>query len=88
MRSAKVEEGRADKENNVLKNAPHTLLVITADVWDRPLWQTEGTYPLPFVKDAKFWPSVSRIDNAYGDRNLVCSCLPIEEYAKKESVEA
>ncbi|HNC11903.1 MAG TPA: aminomethyl-transferring glycine dehydrogenase, partial [Cyclobacteriaceae bacterium] len=83
-----VEEGRADKENNVLKNAPHTAAVITADVWDRPYGRQKAAYPLPFVKDAKFWPSVSRIDNAYGDRNLVCSCLPIEEYAKKESVEA
>lgn len=83
-----VEEGKADKENNVLKNAPHTAAVITADVWDRPYGRQKAAYPLSFVKDAKFWPSVSRIDNAYGDRNLVCSCLPIEEYAKKESVEA
>ena len=83
-----VEEGKADKENNVLKHAPHTAAVITADVWDRPYGRQKAAYPLPFVKDAKFWPSVSRIDNAYGDRNLVCSCLPVEEYAKKESVEA
>jgi glycine dehydrogenase len=83
-----VEEGKADKENNVLKHAPHTAAVITADVWDRPYGRQKAAYPLPFVKDAKFWPSVSRIDNAYGDRNLVCSCLPMEEYAKKESVEA
>lgn len=83
-----VEEGKADKENNVLKHAPHTAAVITADVWDRPYGRQKAAYPLPFVKEAKFWPSVSRIDNAYGDRNLVCSCLPVEEYAKKESVEA
>lgn len=83
-----VEEGKADKENNVLKHAPHTAAVITADVWDRPYSRQKAAYPLPFVKDAKFWPSVSRIDNAYGDRNLVCSCLPIEAYATKESVEA
>jgi glycine dehydrogenase len=82
-----VEEGKADKENNVLKHAPHTAAVITADAWDRPYSRQKAAYPLPFVKDAKFWPSVSRIDNAYGDRNLVCSCLPIEEYAK-ESVNA
>jgi glycine dehydrogenase len=79
-----VEEGKADKENNVLKNAPHTAAVITADNWTRPYSRQKAAYPLPFVKDAKFWPSVSRVDNAYGDRNLVCSCLPIEEYAKKE----
>jgi glycine dehydrogenase len=83
-----VEEGKADKENNVLKHAPHTAAIITADVWERPYSRQKAAYPLPFVKDAKFWPSVSRIDNAYGDRNLVCSCLPIEAYATKESVEA
>lgn len=83
-----VEEGKADKDNNVLKHAPHTAAVITADVWDRPYSRQKAAYPLPFVKEAKFWPSVSRIDNAYGDRNLVCSCLPIEDYAKKEEVVA
>lgn len=76
-----VEEGKADKENNVLTRAPHTAAVITADNWDRPYSRQKAAYPLAFVKDAKFWPAVSRIDNAYGDRNLVCSCLPIEEYA-------
>ncbi|MCB0489386.1 MAG: aminomethyl-transferring glycine dehydrogenase [Cyclobacteriaceae bacterium] len=76
-----VEEGKADKENNVLTRAPHTAAVITADNWDRPYTRQKAAYPLAFVKDAKFWPAVSRIDNAYGDRNLVCSCLPIEEYA-------
>ncbi len=75
-----VEEGKADKENNVLKNAPHTAAVITADEWTLPYSRQKAAYPLPYVKDAKFWPAVSRIDNAYGDRNLVCSCLPIEEY--------
>lgn len=79
-----VEEGKADKENNVLKHAPHTAAVITADKWDRPYSRQKAAYPLPFVKEAKFWPSVSRIDNAYGDRNLVCSCLPIEAFEKGE----
>ena len=79
-----VEEGKADKENNVLKHAPHTAAVITADKWSRPYSRQKAAYPLPFVKDAKFWPSVSRVDNAYGDRNLVCSCLPIEEYSSTE----
>ena len=77
-----VEEGKADKEQNVLKNAPHTASVITADEWNLPYSRQKAAYPLPFVKEAKFWPSVSRIDNAYGDRNLVCSCLPMEAYAK------
>lgn len=83
-----VEEGKADKENNVLKHAPHTAAVITADEWTRPYSRQKAAYPLPFVKEAKFWPSVSRVDNAYGDRNLVCSCLPIEEYASGEAVSA
>jgi len=79
-----VEEGQADKENNVLKNAPHTAAVVTADDWNKPYSRNKAAFPLPFVKSSKFWPSVSRIDNAYGDRNLVCSCLPIEEYEKAE----
>lgn len=80
-----IEEGKFDKENNVLKHAPHTAAVITADKWTRPYSRQKAAYPLPFVKEAKFWPSVSRVDNAYGDRNLVCSCLPLEEYSKAET---
>jgi glycine dehydrogenase len=80
-----VEEGKADKDNNVLKHAPHTASVITADDWTLPYSRQKAAYPLPFVKETKFWPSVSRVDNAYGDRNLVCSCLPVEEYAKAEA---
>jgi glycine dehydrogenase len=76
-----VESGQADKENNVLKNAPHTAAVITADQWDKPYSRQKAAYPLPYIREAKFWPSVGRIDNAYGDRHLVCSCLPVEEYA-------
>jgi glycine dehydrogenase len=77
---AEIESGQADPENNVLKNAPHTAAVITADAWSMPYSREKAAYPLAYVKEAKFWPSVSRIDNAYGDRNLVCSCLPIEAY--------
>jgi glycine dehydrogenase len=77
-----VEEGKADKVRNVLKNAPHTAAVITADEWSMPYSRQQAAYPLPYVREAKFWPTVSRIDNAYGDRNLVCSCLPMEEYAQ------
>jgi glycine dehydrogenase len=80
-----VEEGKWQKENNVLKHAPHTASIITADEWTRPYSRQKAAYPLPFVKETKFWPSVSRVDNAYGDRNLVCSCLPIEEYSKVEA---
>ncbi len=80
-----IETGKADKENNVLHHAPHTAAVITADEWNRPYSRQKAAYPLPFVKEAKFWPTVSRIDDAYGDRNLVCSCLPMEAYAKEEA---
>ena len=79
-----VEEGKADRENNVLKHAPHTAQVVTADEWDRPYSRQKAAYPLPFVKENKFWPSVGRVDNAYGDRNLVCSCLPLESFVEKE----
>jgi len=78
-----VEEGRADKENNVLKNAPHTAAAITADEWTKQYSRLKSAYPFPFVIEAKFWRSVSSVVNAYGDRNLMCSCLPIEEYAKE-----
>jgi glycine dehydrogenase len=79
-----VEQGQADRENNVLKNAPHTAAVVTADSWDKPYSRQKAAYPLSYIREAKFWPSVSRVDNAYGDRNLVCSCLPIEAYSKAE----
>lgn len=79
-----VEEGLVSREDNVLKNAPHTAAVVTADEWTKPYSRQKAAYPLPFVKEAKFWPAVSRVDNAYGDRNLMCSCLPITEYMAKE----
>lgn len=84
-----IEEGKADREDNVLKRAPHTAAVVSADEWNRPYSRQKAAYPLPFVRDAKFWPAIGRIDNAYGDRNLMCSCLPIEEYDNKvESIPA
>ena len=79
-----VEEGQADKIENVLKHAPHTAEVVMAENWTRPYSRAKAAFPLPYVQKAKFWPTVSRIDSAYGDRNLVCSCLPIEEYAQEE----
>lgn len=81
-----VEEGKVPKDNNVLKNAPHTAAVVIADDWNRPYSRQKAAYPLSFVKEAKFWPAISRIDNAYGDRNLVCSCPPIEDYNQTETV--
>lgn len=76
-----VAQGIFPKDNNVLKNAPHTASVVCADVWEYPYSRQKAAYPLAYVKDSKFWPSVSRIDSAYGDRNLICACVPVEEYA-------
>ncbi|MCC5928483.1 MAG: aminomethyl-transferring glycine dehydrogenase [Cyclobacteriaceae bacterium] len=82
-----VEDGKADKDINVLKNAPHTVEVLTAEEWNLPYSREKAAFPLAFVRGSKFWPSVARIDSAYGDRNLVCSCLPVEEYAEPESAD-
>lgn len=75
-----VENGTFDKENNPLKNAPHTAKIVTADEWEKTYTRTIAAFPTEFTKSNKFWPSVSRVNNAYGDRNLVCSCLPISDY--------
>jgi glycine dehydrogenase len=75
-----VEEGRADKLDNVLKNAPHTQAVITADEWKHAYSRREAAFPLEYVMQAKFWPSVARVNNTHGDRNLVCTCEPVESY--------
>lgn len=79
---AEIEDGLADKENNVLKNAPHTISDVLGD-WNHPYSRTKAAKPLAYVSENKFWSTVNRVDNAYGDRNLVCSCLPIEEYANE-----
>ncbi len=76
-----IEEGRADREDNALKRAPHTAAAVTADAWDRAYSREQAAFPAPWSREHKFWPAVARIDNAYGDRNLMCSCPPIEEYA-------
>jgi len=75
-----IENGTADRVNNVLKNAPHTAAVIADDKWSAPYGREKAAFPAPWTRVHKFWPSVGRINNAYGDRNLVCSCQPIEEY--------
>ena len=76
-----VETGKADKENNVLKRAPHTIFATTGDAWDRPYKREKAAFPLPWVRERKIWPAVARINNAHGDRNFVCSCLPLEAYS-------
>jgi glycine dehydrogenase len=76
-----VASGRADRTDNVLKNAPHTAEVVMATEWTHPYSREEAAFPLPFVRARKFWPAVSRIDNPYGDRNLFCVCPPVESYS-------
>ncbi len=75
-----IAEAAADDKNNVLKNAPHTLAMLTADTWSLPYTREKAAYPLEYLTENKFWPSVRRVDDAYGDRNLICSCAPIEAY--------
>jgi glycine dehydrogenase len=75
-----VEEGRASREDNVLKRAPHTLRAVTADDWGRPYTRQQAAFPAPWVAQRKFWPAVARIDNPYGDRNLMCTCPPVSAF--------
>jgi glycine dehydrogenase len=79
-----IEEGRADKADNVLKNSPHTALEIASDDWKHPYTRQAAAYPVPGLRDNKFWPPVARVDNAYGDRNFICACEPIESYMVEE----
>ena len=76
-----IETGTADRENNLLKQAPHPLADLLADAWDRPYGRERAAFPTPATRDHKIWPPVGRVDGAYGDRNLVCVCPPIEAYA-------
>lgn len=75
-----IKDGKADKDDNVLKNSPHTARVLISDKWSHAYGREKAGYPLPWVIENKFWPSVGRVDNGYGDRNLVCSCAPVDAY--------
>ncbi len=75
-----VEKGSIGRQDNPLKRAPHTMHAVTATAWDRPYTREQAAFPAPWVRAHKFWPAVARIDNAYGDRNLVCVCPPVESY--------
>jgi glycine dehydrogenase len=77
----RIASGEWPRDNNPLKRAPHTAAAVSADRWDRPYSRELAAWPAPWLREHKFWPHVARIDNVYGDRNLVCSCLPMEEYA-------
>jgi glycine dehydrogenase len=78
-----IEEGKADKQKNVLKNAPHTAQSVIGDGWNMPYSREKAAYPTAWTRANKFWPSVGRVNNPYGDRNLVCTCPPVESYAKQ-----
>ena len=75
-----VEEGRADREDNVLKRAPHTAQAVSAEVWDRPYGREQAAFPAPWMRAHKYWPPVARVDNVYGDRNLICTCPSVEDF--------
>jgi glycine dehydrogenase len=83
-----IEEGLSDKSNNTLRNAPHTLKMVTADSWDFPYSREKAAFPVDSIKSVKYWTPVTRIDDAYGDRNLICTCnILMEAYQVKEEVE-
>ena len=81
-----IAEGKMDKTDNPLKNAPHTQEIICADEWDHTYGREEAAFPLSYIRANKFWPSIGRINNTYGDRNLVCTCEPVSSYAGRESI--
>jgi glycine dehydrogenase len=76
-----IEQGKADRQDNPLKNAPHTMQRVVADEWNHAYSREQAAFPAPWTREWKFWPAVARVESAYGDRNLVCACPPIEEYA-------
>ncbi len=80
-----IEDGKADKKDNPLKNAPHTQFVITANEWNHAYSREEAAYPLEWVRNNKFWPSVARVNNTHGDRNLICTCEPVSSYMEAEA---
>jgi glycine dehydrogenase len=75
-----IEEGKLDRNDHPLMHAPHTAAVVTASEWHHSYSREKAAYPLAYLKGFKFWPSVSRVDNSYGDRNLICTCPPISAY--------
>jgi glycine dehydrogenase len=82
---AEIESGKAKKDDNVLVHAPHTAAQVSGDTWTRPYSRQKAAFPAPWCAENKFWPAVSRVDNAFGDRNLVCSCPPTDAYAEANS---
>ncbi|KYG78492.1 aminomethyl-transferring glycine dehydrogenase [Roseivirga spongicola] len=81
-----IADGIADEDDNVVRNAPHTAAMVLEGQWEKPYSREKAVYPTEFVKEAKFWPTVARIDSAYGDRNLMCSCIPVSDYQEEEAM--
>jgi glycine dehydrogenase len=79
---AAIAAGTLDRADNPLKHAPHTVDEVAAEAWAHAYSREQAAFPLPFVRAAKYWPPVKRVDNVYGDRNLVCTCAPLEAYAQ------
>jgi len=77
-----VEEGRVDRDDNPLKNAPHTAAMVMAENWAHDYARERAAFPLASLKRQKYWPPVGRVDNAYGDRNIMCSCVPMSSYSE------
>ncbi|MEL7474095.1 MAG: glycine cleavage system protein P, partial [Planctomycetota bacterium] len=75
--------GDMDRDRNPLKGAPHTMEAVASDGWDRPYSREQAAFPRPWLRDSKFWASVGRVDNPYGDRNLVCTCPPMSDFASE-----
>jgi glycine dehydrogenase len=80
-----VESGQADRQDNVLKNAPHPMSRVTASAWTHPYTRERAAFPAPWTTEFKFWPAVARVESAYGDRNLICSCPPTDTYVEAEA---
>jgi glycine dehydrogenase len=81
-----IEEGSSDRKDNVLKNSPHTLGRVTADEWTHSYSRQKAAFPAAWTRDNKFWPAVARVESAYGDRNLICSCPPTDAYAESSTL--
>jgi len=79
---AEIEKGTAPRQGNLLKNAPHTAAALLATEWPHPYPRAQAAYPLPFVRAAKFWPPVGRLNNVLGDRKLFCTCPEVSDYAR------
>jgi glycine dehydrogenase len=80
-----IEEGKADKKDNALKNAPHTQHAVISSQWSHPYTREQAAFPLPYVRENKFWPHVARVNNTFGDRNLICTCEPVSSYVEAEA---